>query len=126
MQTPRWLPMSAVLAGLFTCSAMSLISLRADDAPAVEGDKLEVVYLGDGRPIFLRFQISLQGKPARQVWQERIGELFKFLDRDNDQKLSDAETANIPAPLSMLQLVQGNFQPPRGMMPDHAPGTAGR
>ena len=86
--------------------------------PTIEGDKLEVVYLGDGRPIFLRFQISLHGKPARQVWQERIAELFKFLDRDSDQKLSEAETANIPAPLSMLQLVQGNFQSPLGMMPD--------
>src|SRR5581483_7474419 len=65
-------------------SAFSLISLRADDTPPVEGDKLEVVFLGEGRPLFMRFQVSLHGKPARQVWQQRIAELFQFLDRDKD------------------------------------------
>ncbi|HEV8062622.1 MAG TPA: EF-hand domain-containing protein [Gemmataceae bacterium] len=126
MRIPRWLPLLTVLIGLFTCSVVSLLCLRADDAPTIEGDKLEVVYLGEGRPVFLRFQISLHGKPARQVWQERIAELFKFLDRDNHQKLSEAETANVPAPLSLLQLIQGDFQPPRGMMPDpkRGPETA--
>jgi len=118
--------MGAILASLFTCSAFSLLYLRADDTPAIESDKLEVVYLGEGRPAFLRFQISLHGKPARKVWQERLAELFQFLDRDKDQKLSEAETANVPAPLSLLQIIQGNFQSPRAMMADprRGPETA--
>jgi Ca2+-binding EF-hand superfamily protein len=115
-----------VLSAGFVSAAVSLLSLHADDAPAVEGDKLEVVYLGEGRPVFLRFQVSLHGKTARKVWQERIGELFAYLDQDKDQKLSEKETANIPAPLSLLQFIQGNFQSPRSMMADprRGPQTA--
>lgn len=126
MPLTRLLLWSAALAGLFACSAVSLLRLQANDAPAIEGDKLEVVYVGEGRPVFMRFQVSLHGKTARKVWQERIGELFDYLDRDKDQKLSTQETANVPAPLSLLQFIQGNFQSPRAMMADprRGPETA--
>ena len=125
MHAFRQLILATVLVGL-TCSMLGILCLRADDAPAVEGDKLEVVYLGEGRPVFLRFQISLRGKPARKVWQESLAELFQFLDREKTGKLNDVETANVPAPLSLLQLIQGNFQSPRAMMPDprRGPETA--
>jgi Ca2+-binding EF-hand superfamily protein len=103
------------------------LNSRADETTAVEGDKLEVVFLGEGRPVFLRFQVSLQGKQARRVWQDRVGELFQFLDHDKDQKLNDKETATIPTPANLLQFIQGNFQSSRAMMapdPRRGPETA--
>ena len=55
-----------------------------------------------------------------------IGELFHFLDRDKQEKLNDIETANVPAPQSLLQFIQGNFQSPRAMVADprRGPETA--
>ena len=68
-----------------------------------------------GRPaIFLRFEVSLQGKHARRVWRDHA-ELFASWTRQRS-KLNEAETAMVPTPPSLLQFIQGNFQP-RSMMP---------
>jgi Ca2+-binding EF-hand superfamily protein len=118
MRVVRPLYLIPALVCLIVCWALACLELRADDNPAVRGDRLEVVFLGEGRPVFLRFEVSLQGKHARRVWQDRIAELFHFLDQDNDQKLNEAETALVPTPPSLLQFIQGNFQPRSMMAPD--------
>ncbi len=58
-------------------------------------DVQDLIFLGPTRPLLLRLHITIDGKPFRQVWQERFDELFALEDRDRDNRVSLEEAATI-------------------------------
>ncbi len=59
-------------------------------------DVQDLIVLGPTRPLVLRLHVTIDGKPFREVWQERFGELFDAQDRDGDGRVN-AEQARLIA-----------------------------
>ena len=47
----------------------------------------------------LRFDVTLDGKPPEAAWENAVGKLFAYLDRNGDGKLDAAERAILAAPV---------------------------
>lgn len=62
-------------------------------APAAAPDEAvqDVLFLGEGRPIFLRLRIDFGGKALRSAWMDSVRSLHGFLDRDGDGKVTAGE-----------------------------------
>ena len=54
-------------------------------------DARDVVFLADDRPVFVRFNVRVGGKPFRAAWSESVRALYDGLDRDGDGKLTPKE-----------------------------------
>lgn len=80
----------------YWAAAFTLISVGValgDDAPApVQGDAQYAVFLHETRPIFLRLQVQIDGKPFRAAWRETVERLFVYLDADADGVLGEDES----------------------------------
>jgi Ca2+-binding EF-hand superfamily protein len=70
----------------------------ASAAPRIGYD---FVYLGDPRPILLRFHVDVDGQPLEGIWRRFIDQNFDYLDVDGNGVLSQREAAGIP-PVEML------------------------
>lgn len=70
--------------------------------PAAKADARDVVFLGPMRPLLLRLDIRMHGKPLQAAWDELIDYLFKYADQDGDGVLSKAEADAAPQPQSLL------------------------
>jgi Ca2+-binding EF-hand superfamily protein len=89
--------------GLAALVASSMIGLilpapaRAGDEPAsasAEADDVQdVMFLGENRPILIRFRVDSAGKGFRSAWHDAIGALYKYLDRNGDGALTKEEVA---------------------------------
>src|SRR5262249_32977888 len=66
---------------------------RAGDEPAAgEADDVQdVIFLGEGRPIFMRFRVDAGGRGFRAAWLDAVKGLYKYLDRDGDGTLTKEE-----------------------------------
>jgi Ca2+-binding EF-hand superfamily protein len=73
---------------------------------AVPGKRQDVLFLGAERPVLIRFHIEIDGRPLHEAHREAteryLKALFRFLDRDNDDFLSEAEARHVPTPLVPL------------------------
>ena len=58
-------------------------------------DAQDVIFLGPTRPLLLRLRVEIDGKPFRQVWQERFDELFALEDHDRDGRVDFEEASAI-------------------------------
>lgn len=58
------------------------------EVSAPEGDVQDLLVLGPTRPLFIRLRITIDGRPFREVWQERFDELFAGQDRAGDGRVS--------------------------------------
>ncbi len=90
-------PLTAVLLGGWALAAMP------DAKPAGSADDVQdVVLLADGRPVFLRLHIEIDGKPFRAVHAEALQAyldgLFTQLDSNGDGVLSEEEARRMPSP----------------------------
>jgi Ca2+-binding EF-hand superfamily protein len=61
------------------------------EAMASPNAEQDVIFLGDGRPVFIRLRMSLDGAPFRDAWMESVTILHKYLDRDGDGRVSKEE-----------------------------------
>ncbi len=75
-------------------------SLIAAEPPGVQ----DIIFEGPKRPIHLRLQILVDGKPYadayQHTWDRYLKALFAHLDRDGDGFLSEIEGQRMPAPSS--------------------------
>jgi Ca2+-binding EF-hand superfamily protein len=102
--------------GLASFVAFSLLGTRASppaDQPKqgssrIATDVQDLVFLGEGKPLFIRLHILIDGKPFRQAWDDFIGALFTYLDRDGDGVLNEQEVEHAPQPALLLQMLRGN------------------
>jgi Ca2+-binding EF-hand superfamily protein len=77
----------------------------APPAAAPAGSPHDFVYLGDTRPILIRMNVSVEGRPLQAVWDDFVGSVFKYLDADGDGVLSREEAGRLPPP----QVLFNNF-----------------
>ncbi|HEX5272292.1 MAG TPA: EF-hand domain-containing protein [Gemmataceae bacterium] len=70
-------------------------------------DSVDFVFLGDLRPVLVRVHVEIDGKPHAQVWDEFLGKLFKYLDRDGNGTLSKEEAERAPVPQQLFRILQG-------------------
>ncbi len=67
-------------------------------APVAPGDTQDLIFLGDQRPVLVRFHIQVDGKPFRAAWDRFIADLFKYLDKDDNGELNKEEAARAYPP----------------------------
>src|SRR5262249_28238921 len=95
------------------CSLFIFLALvsTAPAAPSAEGpgpgDEVDLVYLGDVRPVLLRLHVQIDGKPFGEAWDAFLAKLFKYLDRDGDGVLNKDEAERAPTGAHLMQLLQG-------------------
>jgi Ca2+-binding EF-hand superfamily protein len=106
-------PLSLVASGLLSLVALvPLVLCRPSEAapPADKGqaaDAIDFVFFGDLRPVLVRVHVQIDGKPYGQRWDEFLGKLFKYLDRDGDGTLSKAEAERAPDPQQLYRYLKG-------------------
>jgi Ca2+-binding EF-hand superfamily protein len=71
------------------------------------GDEIDLVFFGDLRPVLVRVHVRVDGKPNGAVWDEFLGKLFKYLDRDGNGTLSREEAERAPTPQYLFRHLQG-------------------
>jgi Ca2+-binding EF-hand superfamily protein len=117
----RWFPVPGALLALL--AAILILPVRAEPqaavpAPAapqsgskdlgpVTADAVDLVFLGDLRPVLLRVHVRIDGKPHAEVWDAFLGKLFKYLDRDGNGVLNKDEAERAPTPEQLLRHLQG-------------------
>ncbi len=58
----------------------------------------DIVFLSESRPLLVRVDVRVDGKPLEKVWGEFIDYLFKYADTDGDGVLSREEAERAPQP----------------------------
>ncbi|HYT91783.1 MAG TPA: EF-hand domain-containing protein, partial [Gemmataceae bacterium] len=96
----------------FACLALLVLfiswSMQAAGQPAkqtqpgVKADPRDLVFLGGSRPLLIRLDIRMHGKPLQAAWDEFIDYLFKYADLDGDGVLSKEEAEAAPQPSMLL------------------------
>jgi Ca2+-binding EF-hand superfamily protein len=90
MRTHILLTVAAVL----VCAGSAV----ADEAKKPAKDAQDFVFLGDTRPVLVRLRLFNEGKPHQEAWEEFIGFLLKYADKDNDGVLAKEEVDRLPPP----------------------------
>ncbi len=83
---------------------------RPDPATATASDHegtQDLVFLGDGRPVFIRMKLDTGGRGFRSAWRDAVKELHGYLDRDGDGTLTrrEADRGGLP---TMVRAATGN------------------
>ncbi|MDR3621737.1 MAG: EF-hand domain-containing protein [Paludisphaera borealis] len=97
--------LAAILGSAPSCSV-------ADDRPDPtaasdrEGPQ-DLVFLADGRPVFIRLKFDTGSRGFRSAWLDAVKELHGYLDRDGDGTLTrqEADRGGLPA---MVRAATGN------------------
>jgi Ca2+-binding EF-hand superfamily protein len=71
---------------------------RTDDRakPQAAEDYQDLVLLAEGRPLFVRAHVRVDGKPFRAAWENYVDRVFKFLDLNGDGVLDKNEVDRMP------------------------------
>lgn len=102
-----------LLAAVFAVLALTQFSVSRE---TVNRDAQDFVYLGDNGPVLIRFHVAIDGKPLVEVWEDFMGQLFAYLDRDGDGVLDKNEASHVP-PAQVLFNNAPNFVGQRPNVP---------
>jgi Ca2+-binding EF-hand superfamily protein len=82
-----------------------------NSAQAPAAGPYDVVFLSQARPVVVRLDIRVDGKPLQAAWDDFINYVFKYADTDGDGVLSkeEAEGAPDPASLNSAAFLFGGF-----------------
>jgi Ca2+-binding EF-hand superfamily protein len=80
--------------------------LAAEPAPAVNEDSHDFVFLAEARPVLVRVQVRIAGRPLQAARDDFMKHLFAHLDLDGDGVLNKEEVERVPSP---NQLLGGGF-----------------
>src|SRR4051794_28607799 len=79
----------------------------------------DVIFLGENRPIFLRFRMTLGGRPFRSAWVDSVKAMHAYLDRNGDGAVSKEE-ADRGALTTLVRVANGGATAmPRGELDVH-------
>ena len=73
--------------------------------PPAASDVQDFVFLGEARPVLVRLQVRVNGKPVQAAWDEFMARLFEYLDVNGDGVLDKAEAERVP---SLDQILSGS------------------
>src|SRR5216683_3782580 len=93
---------------LALCTVLPAAEDKPREDPSTAADVQDVVFFSDARPILFRLHLRVDGKPYAARWEEYLGKLFAYLDRDGDGVLDKDEAARAPTPPQLQQVFQGN------------------
>lgn len=80
---------SRAIAALLAISAtLGAAAIAPAEEAAPPDDAQDLVFLGPLRPLLLRLNITIDGRPFREVWRAHVEDSFKSLDRDRDGALN--------------------------------------
>ncbi len=85
-------------------SAFLLLALLALPAAADEPRKQQkqqghdLVFLADSRPVLIRLNVKIDGKPLAEAWEKLLNDIFDRADRNKDGILDKDEAATLPNP----------------------------
>src|SRR5262245_9137282 len=95
---------------LLGVAVLVVVCCAAPSQGPAESHHIDLAVFGPDRPVRVRLNVSLDGRPIVQAWRAHMERWFRFLDRNGDNVLSEAELAFAPPPPAMLQgLRQGNI-----------------
>src|SRR5262249_19534110 len=77
--------------------ALLAVSGAAIAAEAPKADHQDLIYLGPGGPLHLRFQIQCDDKPVSERWEAYGDRLFKYFDADGNGSLDGKEFNRLAA-----------------------------
>jgi len=69
----------------------------------------DLIFLDERRPVLIRLDITLDGRPFNTLWDEYIQELFDYLDIDGDGVLSATEARRAPSAPQLVQAIRNNL-----------------
>jgi Ca2+-binding EF-hand superfamily protein len=78
---------SAAKAGAAGTTAAPASSASGRDRDGAQ----DVIFLGDGRPVFIRLRLDTGGRGFRAAWLDAVKAVYADLDRDGDGVLTDKE-----------------------------------
>lgn len=87
-----WLSLCVALA------VMSLAPVRADES--FESDRQDLILLAPLRPLVVRLRITVDRKPFREAWRNRVVAAFNAADTDQDQQLTYAQAVRLVCQLT--------------------------
>src|SRR4051812_18650388 len=97
MRQHRWLAgLALAVLGLGALAALPIPS-AAEEPKAAEDEGHYLVFLADCRPLLLRVEMKLDGKPLVRVWNAFISDLFDRADTNKDGVLDENELAKAPS-----------------------------
>jgi Ca2+-binding EF-hand superfamily protein len=74
-------------------------------------DPDEIVVLARRRPMMVRADVTVQGRCVDALWQEYLEDFFSYLDRDDDDLLSEREFRRGPSPAHLHRQRGGGLYP---------------
>jgi Ca2+-binding EF-hand superfamily protein len=84
------------LLSLFALAACSFAGAAEPAKPQAAEDYQDLILLAEGRPLFVRAHVRVDGKPFRAAWDSYVDRVFKFLDHNGDGVLDKAELERMP------------------------------
>ena len=90
--------------GLFSATAAE--NQTAKDQREATNDAQDFVFLTEARPLFIRMQVRIDGKPLQAGWNDFMKRMFDYLDVDANGVLSKAEAERAP---SVAQILAGGL-----------------
>jgi Ca2+-binding EF-hand superfamily protein len=91
------------------CSVARPVDSDPGKLPVASRDVEDVVFFGESRPLLIRIHIQINGKPFRDVWDEALHDLFRYVDLDGNGVLDANEVVHAPPPPFVLQLLRGSY-----------------
>jgi Ca2+-binding EF-hand superfamily protein len=65
------------------------------------GGPYDIVFLSQARPVVVRLDVRVDGKPLQAAWDDFIDYVFKYADTDGDGVLNKEEAEGAPEPSSL-------------------------
>lgn len=62
---------------------------------SVEPDVQDILFLGPTRPVLIRLRVTNNGRPFRELWDERFSDAFSSEDRDGDGQLDFSQASAV-------------------------------
>lgn len=83
---------------------------KAEKVPVGSANTQDVVFLGVDRPVLIRFEVLMNGKPLQDAWDGFISHLFQQLDLNSDGTLDEREAEGAPRPSELENAQTGLFR----------------